>query len=272
MKKRFILLVDFSENSENLVRYAWDWAKQVNAEIHLLHQTEVLLPAFADDISRESLAGIANAGALQKMIKLIRATLPTSAQVSYTVTDDPISRTLQKLLADPLDQLIFVGLKGTGLLKKIFIGSVAVHVINKAKNIVVAMPKEIVRFSHEKIYVAVAEKHPLNILALNKFLSFIDKDKTTITFFHLSKPTEKTRDIEKHLKDLSQLFAAKYNTSYAIYQGSSSFDDIRKVINNTIDELLIVQRGSRHLTDQIFRKFLINELVFEGQTPLIVLP
>ena len=44
------------------------------------------------------------------------------------------------------------------------------------------------------------------------------------------------------------------------------------VINNKIDEMLIVQKGSRLLTDQLFRRFLINELVYEGQTPLIVLP
>jgi nucleotide-binding universal stress UspA family protein len=272
MKKRFILLVDFSENSESLVRYAWDWGKQVNADIHLVHQTEVLLPAFADDISRDNLAGIANEGALQKMIQLIRATLPTSARVSYTVSDEPIPRTLRKLLTDPFDQLVFVGLKGTGLFKKIFMGSVAIQVIEKTNNIVVAMPTEISSFSHEKIFVAVTEKNPLNILALNKFFHFIDKEKTTITFFHLSKPSEKRRSIEKQLKGLAELFAAQFNTSYAIYEGSSSFNDIKGVINSSIDELLIVQRGSRHLTDQIFRKFLINELVFEGQTPLIVLP
>jgi nucleotide-binding universal stress UspA family protein len=272
MKKRFILLVDFSDNSENLVRYAWDWARLINAEIHLMHQTGVLMPAFADDISRENLASLAHREALRKMKQLIRSTLPTSAQVSYTITQEAIPRALQKLLADPLDQLVFVGLKGTGLLKKIFMGSVAIQVINKTNNIVVAMPWEMAHFSHEKIYVAVTEKHPLNILALNNFLNFIDEGQTTITFFHLSKPDEKTRHIEKQLIDLSQLFAARYHTTYAIYQGSSSFDDIKKVINNTIDELLIVQRGSRHLTDQIFRKLLINELVFEGQTPLIVLP
>lgn len=36
--------------------------------------------------------------------------------------------------------------------------------------------------------------------------------------------------------------------------------------------MLVVQKGSRLLTDQLFRQFLINELVYEGQTPLIVLP
>lgn len=272
MKKRFILLIDLSDDSAHLIRYVWDWSQQLNADLHLVHQTEVLLPVLADDASRASVVSHANEEASLRITQLIGATLPTSGNVSYTVSDDPIQRTLKKLLAEPYDQLIFVGLKRAGFLKQIFIGSMAIQVIDKVKNIVVAMPTAMSHFSYESIYVAVTEKHPLNILALNKFLGFIDEGKTAITFFHLSKPTDRTVNIEKQLRGLAQLFSSRYRTSYAIYQGSGAFNDIRKVINNTIDELLIVQRGSRHLTDQIFRKFLINELVFEGETPLIVLP
>ncbi|MNE57231.1 hypothetical protein D3C80_1521830 [compost metagenome] len=68
------------------------------------------------------------------------------------------------------------------------------------------------------------------------------------------------------------MFSDRFNTDFAIYEGNNPFDDIKKIINNKNDEMLIVQKGSRHLTDQLFRKFLINELVYEGQTPLIVLP
>ena len=134
------------------------------------------------------------------------------------------------------------------------------------------MPKEIDTFSHEKIFVAVTEKHPLNILELNKFLNLIDSKNTSITFFYLAKPNEKTKGIEKHLRELCAMFVDRFNTDFAIYEGNNPFEDIKKVINNKIDELLIVQKGSRLLTEQLFRRFLINELVYEGQTPMIVLP
>lgn len=272
MKKRFIILVDFSESSENLLKYAYDWSKQVFAELLIVHQTIVLAPALAKNESREFISQHTNNEALIKLKELTKKALPRSAKVSYSVSNNHLQFTLKNHLAEPFNNLVFVGLKGTGLLKKIFIGSVAVQVIAKTKNIIIAMPKEISNFSHEKIFVAVSEKDPLNILELNNFLNFIEKDKTSITFFYLSKPSEKTRDIEKQLKDLAELFAHRFNTSYSIYQGNSSFTDIKKVINNKVDEILVVQKGSRHLTDQLFRKFMINELVFEGQTPLIILP
>jgi hypothetical protein len=272
MEKRFIILVDFSEYSENLIKYACDWSKQVNAELLLVHQTVVVAPAFSDNESRATIARHTNDEALQKLKVFAMDIIPSAIKVTYSVSDNPLQLTLPGLLADPFENLIFVGLKGTGLLKKIFIGNVALQVIDNTKSIIVAIPKEISHFSHQKIYVAVTEKHTLNISEFNNYLNFIHKDRTSITFFYLARPNEKTANVENQLKDLVNLFGERFETSYAIYEGNNSFTDIKKVINNKIDEILIIQKGSRLLTDQLFRKFLINELVYEGQTPLIVLP
>jgi nucleotide-binding universal stress UspA family protein len=272
MEKRFIILVDFSEYSNNLIQYACDWSKKANAELLLVHQTSVLAPALTDKDSRQQIAQHTNDEAFQKLKELAKDLIPSTVKVSFSVSEIHLKFTLTKLLAEQFDNLIFVGLKGTGLLKKIFIGNIALQVIDNTKNIIVAIPKEIATYSHEKIFVAVTEKHPLNILELNNFLNFIDKENTSITFFYVAKPYEKTKGIEKQFRDLSAIFADRFNIKFAIYESSNPFEDIKKVINNKIDEMLIVQKGSRFLTDQLFRKFLINELVYEGQTPLIVLP
>lgn len=272
MRKRFIILIDFSVYSANLIKYAYSWSQEINAELLLVHQTLVLTPGLSDNESREKIARQANEEALQKLKELAEDIISPTEKVSYSVSESHLQSTLSKLLEDPFENLIFVGLKGTGLLKKIFIGSVALQVIDNTGNIVVAMPKDMVNFSHKTIFVAVTEKHPLNILELNRFLSFIGKDKTTLTFFYLSKPLEKTKRIEKLLRDLTALFAPKFNTTFAIYEGRNSFEDMKEVINNKVDQLLVVQKGSRLLSDLLFRKFLINELVYNGQTPLIVLP
>lgn len=232
----------------------------------------MVVPAFTGPETKESATQQANDEALRKLKALAESVLPSLNKISYSVSENQLQFTLQELLKEPFEHLIFVGIKGAGLLKKIFLGSVAVSVIDNTNNIIVAMPEEISKFSHEKIFVAVTEKHPLNILELNNFLNLLDEGTTSITFFNLAKPNEGTKEIEKQLSDLSKLFAERYKTTVAIYEGKNSFEEIKKVINNKIDELLIVQKGSRLLTDRIFRKFLINELVYEGQTPLIVLP
>ncbi len=134
------------------------------------------------------------------------------------------------------------------------------------------MPKEIAAFSHERIFVALTEKYPLDISELNRFLNFIDSNNTLITFFYLAQPNETTTGVKKQLADLSNLFADRFNTNTAIYEGNNPFEDIKNVINNKEEEMLVAQKGSRLLSDQLFRRFLINELVYKGQTPLIILP
>lgn len=272
MKKRFILLIDFSEYSANLLKYAYDWSRQINAELILVHQTIIIASAIADKESKGSITKQANDEALKRLKEFAGLVLAPSEKVSFVVSEISLQMTLSRLLDEPFENLIFVGLKGTGILKQLFIGSLAVQIIDNTKNIVIAMPNDLTRFSHEKIFVAVTETHPLNLLELNKFLSFLDKSTTNITFFYLAKPFEKTKEIEKLLRSLSEFFEDKFQTSYAIYEGNQSYENIKKVINNKVEELLIVQKGSRLLTDQFFRKFLINELVYEGQTPLVILP
>ncbi|HEV7332362.1 MAG TPA: universal stress protein [Flavisolibacter sp.] len=271
MRKRFIILIDFSEYSGSLLKYASEWSKKVDAQLLLVHQAIVLAPALTDNESRLHIAQYTNKKARQKLKLLANSIVPPDTQVSYSVSEQPLQITLSKILAEEFEDLIFIGLKGTGLLKKLFVGSVALEVIDNTKNLIVALPKEIETFSQKKIFVAVTEKYPMNISELNKFFAFLENKSTSITFFYLAKPNEKTHGIEKQLQDLSDLFAERYNTETAIYEGANPFEDIKKVINNRMDEMLIVQKGSRLLSDQLFRKFLINELVYEGQTPLIVL-
>ncbi|MBS0000139.1 MAG: universal stress protein [Cyclobacteriaceae bacterium] len=272
MKKRFIILIDLSEHSSNLLKYAYDWSKRINAQLLLLHHTTVMSPVFTDIESRIKITQHTNLEALKKLKELRNLNLPPAAKVSYSVSESPLQIILQKQLSEPYNDLIFVGLKRTDLFKQVFLGSVAIQTIENSNNTVVAMPIDISRFSPEKIFVAVSDKHPLNILELNNFLDFIGKGIEIINFFHLAKFNENTDHMETKLKDMAKLFADKFDTSYAIYIGESSFDSIKTVINNKIEEILIVQKGSRLLTDQLFRKFLINELVYEGQTPLVILP
>ena len=272
MARRFILLIDFSEHSVSLAKYAFDWSKKANAELLLVHQTLVYTPALTDNETRQEISRNANNEGLQKLKAFVNTHMPKAMKVSYSVSERPLQFTLSGLLAEDYEDLTFVGLKGTGFLKKIFLGSVALEVIDNVKNIIIAMPREIETFSQKKIFVAVTEKYPLNIPELNNFLNFIDRKSTSITFFYLAKPYEKTKGIEKQLKDLSNLFSDRFYTQTAVYEGNHPFEDIKKVISNKVDEMLIVQKGSRLLTDQLFRRFLINELVYEGQTPLIVLP
>ena len=272
MKKRFLVLIDFSDYSANLLKYACDWAIHAGAELHLVHQTSPEIPALSDAESRKRIIRHENEHALEQLKEMAQELVLATVPVSFTATERNLSSLLPELLQQPYEQLVFAGLKGTGLMKKIFLGSTTLQLIEHTSNTVVAMPGEISRFTQEKIFIAVSDKHPLNILQLNNFLEFIHKEHLELTFFYHSKPFEETKEMEKQLHDLCKLFAERYKTTFAIYVGTDPSGDIKQVINNKTDELLVIQKGSRMFTDQLFRKFVVNDLVYEGQTPLVILP
>lgn len=272
MKKRFILLIDFSDYSPNLISYAAEWCEEIRAELLLIHRTTILSPALSDYEVKQEIIQTTNREALQKLRKLAAETVPPTVKVSFWVSESHLSIILRTMLREPFEHLVFLGLKEAGLLKQIFIGSTAVEVIESTNNIVIALPKEIGSFSHKKIFIAVNKEQNLNIDQLNKFLAFITPEDTVLTFFYLAKPYENTDGVTIQLQELSSSYADRFHSTFTVFQGSKPLEDIKKVINNKIDEILVIQKDSRLLSDQFFRKFLINDLIYHGQTPMIVLP
>lgn len=272
MKKRFIVLVDFSENTESLISYAAQWSQEIFAELLFVHQTAILAPAFSDAESRVSIIEHTNNEALQKLKEVSKNIINDFSSANYYVTENNLTITLGSLLEDSnYENLILLGIKEVGLFKKLFLTSTTLQIIDKVNNCVVALPKEIYKYSHNKIYIAITEQ-PLNILALNNFLKFIDPNNSSLIFFYLSINNDKSTIITRQLTELVDLFSGKYNVESVIYEGEYSLESIKNVINNKVDELLVVQKNSPLLTDSFFGKIIINELVYEGATPLVVLP
>jgi nucleotide-binding universal stress UspA family protein len=271
MKKRFIILIDFSNLSSNLIKYACQWGRKVEGEIILVHQTHILLPSLVDYETKKNAIQETNHVARQKLKKLANDLISNELDVKYYVSDEHLRTIFSYLLSESFENLIFVGLKGTGFFKRLLMGSVALHVIENSNNSIIAIPETISSFEHQKLYVAVSENHELNLLEFNSFLNFMDKDEIQITFFHLANFNEFNVNMNDRLVGLANLFSSKYKTDYKLFESKNVFEDIKKIVENNQNELLIIQKGSRLLSDRIFRRFLINELVYDGKIPLVLL-
>lgn len=272
MRKRFILLIDFSETSKNLIEYGCDWASHINAEVLLLHQTPIQVPAFSDDKERNNIIAKANENAENHLRKIANGIIPPMIPVSYMASEKDLQHTLGELLEQSFENLILAGLKKYGFLKKFFLRNTIIHTIENTENILVAIPSTLSDYKQRNIYVGISDKYQLNLFEFNRFLNFIDNKNTRIIFFNLSRPGEDTSEVEKMLKEHAEMFSKKYKTFYEIYVGNDLSKNIQKMMNGKSNELLVVQKGERLFSDYLFRKFLINGLVYEAETPMIVLP
>lgn len=272
MKNRFIVLIDLSVYSEDILRFAYDWSKRTDAELLLLHSTEVLLPVMAPQENKIRLTARANLEALEKVKACAEAVLPDGTSAKPLVSEKPLVVLLRQLMREDYNDLVFLGIKGTGLLKKIFIGTQAVKVIDGIDNLIVAVPQNAACCTPECIHVAVRKNYPLNIFEFNKFLLFTGREIKKIVFFSFIASEDDRDSVEKYLKELAALYSDNRDTSYELYQGDAALSGLKYLIVEKHNEFIVIQRGSRMFLDLVFRRFLINELVYEGRTPLIILP
>lgn len=272
MKNRFIILVDLSSESEHLIQFAYDWSRNVGADMLLVHHTVVMLPALTPYESKKKLTKIANQESLDTLRRFTESVLPGAISIGFMASEKPLVTQLRTLLRGPFNNLVFLGLTKKGLLEKLFIGSEAIKVIDGIDNLIVAVPLHPECCSPETIHVAVQKNNPLNIIDFNKFLNFRKASIKDIVFFSVLESGDDWNDAEKYLRDLTQLYSDRYAAAYEMYKAQGGFQDLKRIILSKKDEFIVVQRGSRMFLDQIFRKFLINDLVYEGNIPLVILP
>lgn len=272
MGKRFIVLIDFSSYSGDLLKYAYDWSKKAGGKLVLAHNTTVVAPALADTATRAMLGQATNEEAVTKMRALAEKILPASTDILYVASEQPLASIISDLQAEPFDNLFFLGVKGTGRLKQIFLGSFVIDMIEHANSIVVAMPRHVTEFVSERIYVAVGSTSQLNTAALDTLLTSTGGRIREVSFFSLMDSKYDLHAMEGYLSGLTRDYSDRVSADYKVYHGKDVYDNIRNIINSDTNDLLVIQRGSKHLTHRPFRKFIINELVYAGETPLIVLP
>jgi hypothetical protein len=273
MKKRFIVLIDFSPYSAHLLQFAREWSKKADAELLLVHRTFPATPALVEVEIKKEIVSIANREALVKLKNFSSAVLNEQENIKHYVSEENLRTVLPRLLNEPFNNLLFLGLKGTGILKKLFVGSVAVDVIDNIHHLTVLLPKKPEHYACESILVAVQKDYPLNTVEFDRLLELANHDIQHINFFSITDESSKEfEESEKYLKELKQLYSNRASVSYDLYKGDVIIPTLKEIIAQKKNQFLVVQKGSRMFLDQVFRTFVINQLAYEGETPLIVVP
>jgi nucleotide-binding universal stress UspA family protein len=271
MKTRIILLTDFSPQSENLLAFAGKLAESIRADLLLVHQVPGMVPALADNASRSQIIGFEKEQAMRKLKELAGQIGPLTPSLDYWVSEKPISVLLQELLHQGFDDLILLGLKGTGLLKQTFLGSTATKVIEEVDAITLAVPLKNPSQPHT-LTIAVSYRYPLNEAALGKLLTMLKQEIKTIEFITIVTASDVEAESVQYLAGLHERFESLIPSSISVFRGGTAFSEIKAHLQQYQDHMLVVQKGSRTLSDKFFRRFLIHDLVHDGSMPLLVLP
>ncbi|HEY8401458.1 MAG TPA: universal stress protein [Cytophagaceae bacterium] len=279
-KTRLIALIDFSLYSHALIELASRWCEIANAELLLVHSTPVLVPAMASQNTKDEVFESEKKEIISKLSKLTGEKVPSAVKVDYLVTNKDLLDILPEIVnQNDYNDFLLVGVKGTGMLKKILIGSTATKIIEELNYPTIALPSKLCATQDnkcnllpEKLIVALSYKFPLNEAAFANFLTTYKGSIKKVEFMSVIQSDETEEMAGQYLNTLSEKYKNQVPVSYKIFNGKDVYNEIKEYVSREKDTLLVVQKGSRSLKDQLFREFLINRIVHDGSMPLVIIP
>jgi len=267
-KNRIITLIDFSDNSETLIKFSSEFSRIIDSTIVFVHKVPGLSPTLADEDIKKQIIEVEKEEAQDQLKALTKKYFFRDGE--FLVSEKPVLEILEDLKNEYYFDWIFVGLRGKGLLKKIFIGSTALKVIEDSELLTVAIPIQKEIFIPQKLIVAVYHKFPINIAQFNILLSNLSEQIKKIEFITIITENDEEDESIKYLLDLTLMYS-EYHAMMNPFKGKDAFTEITDYMAVHTDAFLVVQQGSRTISDKLFKKLLINDLVYSNSIPLIVL-
>ncbi|WP_291779211.1 universal stress protein [Cecembia sp.] len=267
---KIYVMVDFSDYTESTLKMVKTWVAGKKAEIKVLHQLDFHLPTLANHDLRLKLLYDHKRKLLNQWLKLNKEIFGSSDAVSLEILEEPILEYLKKI---DEDAMIFMGLKGGGILKQIFLGSMVSEVIERLNHITVAVPKTFKKEdAFDKLVVTAHPKFGFNEEVFGRLMTCLPTSVRSIHWVSIAREGDDEDTLYDYLRMLSIMHTLDLKNEISVFIGADVFSKVKSFFNENGNQMLLIQKGGRTFQDKIFRKFLVNELVFDGSIPLIVLP
>jgi hypothetical protein len=270
MKKRFIVLIDFSDYSEWLLSLTYNWTLQVSAELILVHHIVHAIPGLGDaEVVSEMKRNVEEQNLL-KLRAFTESVIGYNTSAKYYIDLYGVSSAVTKLQEQGTIDYLFVGMNDKTALENIIVTSTALQLRDQLNNIIIALPTAARDLHFESLHVGINQAYPLNDLRFQELLYIMRGVTKHINFFSVLKNGASHREVTTYMKALCDKYQREFPTSYNISEANNAASAIKGYMKDN-QGVLVVQKGPRNIMD-IFRRFFTTEIILHAQVPVIILP
>ncbi len=271
--KKIVVPTDFSETADNALQFALDMAKEVQAEVQVVHiHSPALNGPSAPKLVEEP-------GLQYKQSLLDMLTKPPLGQKEISEDQKYISKTslikgfvaeeIQKLSEDSKTDIIIMGTRGqSGLMEKLF-GSISLEVARKANCPVLLVPEEAQFKGFQKIVYA-SNYHPAEETVLPTIIDFARPFNSMLHIAHIDEQKQ-----NKYFVQSNYLGQISKDSNITIKLTTIESENILKGLNRYAEEqktdLMVMATIQRTFLNQLFHKSITQRMVYNTKIPLLVL-
>lgn len=269
---KILLPTDFSKLSKVAVHYAAELALKINVEIVLLNVVFINTPPRAQAALKTHQiidAMVENARQdFEHLIIEIKEAVGDKINISYKIQAGyPVENIVETFVKHNNIDLIIMGTKGAGGLKKVLIGSNAAAVISYSSIPVITVPEH-ARFNNIRHIVYASDLQNVN-KEIEQLIQFANFFNSSIHLLHIVPPDSKDEiDKVKIKNDL----VSKYNYP-KINVHISVNDDVIEAIDEYISgvkaDLLAMFTHKLSFFEKLFGKSVTREMAFHSWIPLL---
>lgn len=267
MMKKILVPTDFSENADLALKYAIEVANRFGATVWVLHAFQVASSA-GNLISIDHLVKADREEELATLIGELKPLVAENAKIDTLVKHGDsvksICQAANKLKVD----LIIMGTKGAGGMKKLFLGSTASNVILQTSIPVLTIPSKFQQFNLENITLALDGKKLEDLNFLKPLLELANQFKADLCLLTIIHEDLSVAEIPSELEN--HLHKNKVRFSFSSMNSADVIGGIREFVNRENTDMLCLIHHPRGLFQNIFGTSVSKELVMDLDVPLLV--
>jgi|GEM_PF-5930879 nucleotide-binding universal stress UspA family protein len=265
---RVVALADSSPYADDVLYMAHNLSRWTGGELLVLSEAEAMTSGMLDNEMKARMKADAVQATRDRLGARIAA-LGMKAEVRVVV-----GGLLDDALAAMSGPGFFVaGIKGTGVLRRILIGSTVVKLIERSPVPVMAVPRGERLTAPLHLYVGVAPGEPFDTAPLHRLLVDLGGNVGHVSFFSVTSDDDRAQAVAlEGLRRVEADRAFTVPTDVQVLPGELGLAELKDHVASDPHALLVLRKGGRELSDQLFRRFFINDLVYAGKAPMVVLP
>lgn len=275
--KNILLPTDFSNNSINAINYAMKLFENVKCNFYLLNVQKASSFISDDMMAVSSSATIYNTivdaakKSITNIVSQIKMRYSNENHEFHSIVDydnfvDSINQISEKHEID----LVLMGTKGASGLEKVIFGSNTVHVMQRCKVPVLAIPDGCKFSGLNNIAFTANNLSAVDIKTLQPLKYLITLFKSNLSVLHTSDANHLEQDQTSIFKFFKIYFA---NTKHQLIEinGKSVYDDVHKYIIENNIQMLSMMDEKHSFLDRLFTKHPVETFAFKIDIPFLVM-